>query len=113
MTPLSRVEDVVLSRGAAGSNSMRNVLSGCVAELTPRGVLTRVSVEIGKVGHVQAQCRRAFHAGEVGLLIGDAVAVGSRGPPERQQAGKVLSLTLDVSHQWVRTLGHGASLPET
>ena len=66
-----RGEDVVLSRGAAGSNSMRNVLSGCVAELTPSGVLMRVSVDIGAVRIVAVVTAAA--ARELELEIGTPV----------------------------------------
>lgn len=42
-----RGEDVVLSRGAAAATSMRNVLPGVVCEVAQRGVLVRVSVQVG------------------------------------------------------------------
>jgi len=63
-----RGDDVVLSRGAAGSNSMRNVLAGYVGELTPCGVLTRVSVEIGATNIVAVVTAAA--ARELELEVG-------------------------------------------
>ena len=66
-----RGEDVVLSRGTAGSNSMRNVLSGCIGEVTSRGVLTRVSVEIGAV--ILVAVVTAAAARELELEVGTPV----------------------------------------
>ena len=67
-----RGEDVVVSRGEAGSTSMRNVLSGHVADLVPRGVLTRVLVDTGAVAIVAIVT--ADSARELGLEVGMPVA---------------------------------------
>ncbi|CAN5836581.1 ATP-binding cassette domain-containing protein [soil metagenome] len=66
-----RAEDVVLSRGAAGNASMRNVLPGCVGELTLNGVLMRVSVDIGHTVIVAVVTAAA--ARELELEVGSAV----------------------------------------
>jgi molybdate/tungstate transport system ATP-binding protein len=66
-----RAEEVVLSRGVAANASMRNVLAGCVGELTLNGVLMRVSVDIGHAVIVAVVTAAA--ARELELEVGTAV----------------------------------------
>ncbi len=71
-----RAEDVVLSRGAAGTSSMRNVLTGHVGELTARGALMRVSVTIGSTVIVAVVTSAA--ARELELEVGAAVVASMK-----------------------------------
>lgn len=68
-----RGENVVLSRGAAASSSMRNALPGRVCEVVPRGVLVRVSVAVGATTIVAVVTASAAH--ELQLEVGIAVVV--------------------------------------
>ena len=66
-----RGEDIVISRGVAGTSSMRNMLPGAVAALTLRGVLMRVSVQVGLtviVAVVTAESARELSL-EVGMPV--------------------------------------------
>lgn len=71
-----RGEDVVLSRGASGGNSMRNALAGRVSELAPRGVLMRVSVDFGAVVIVAVVTAAA--ARELDLEVGTPVVASMK-----------------------------------